>query len=233
MTFLDGVRARVGLKRLATGLLAYGAVGLVVAAIGAAGLLGAIGRIGDLTGRLDDDATGLIALVERASDALTDAGATARSFAVTVERTGPSVEQAASTIRQIEPRLRDLQNQANAVSILGTRPLGSLGDSFGAIATEMSGLDVRLDAIADELTLNKGALLANADSLTALGGELGTLGERLGEGSVGELLGDARFLLTLALALLVVWAAVPAVGALVLGLWLRRLLRDGTASIVT
>ena len=65
-------------------------------------------------------------------------------------------------------RLRDLETQANAIEIFGQRPVAPLGQLFGQIATDVSGLDEQLDGIATEMGRNQAALTANAKSLGAL-----------------------------------------------------------------
>jgi hypothetical protein len=77
-------------------------------------------------------------------------------------------------------------------------------------------------------------LKTNATSLAALAGEVRTLSERLapsgGTSSSGSSLGDAGQGLGIVLAVLIVLAAVPAAGAVAMGVWLRRLLDDPVRS---
>ena len=80
-----------------------------------------------------------------------------------IAQTSVTVREAAGAIRDIEPRLRDLETQANAIEIFGQRPVAPLGQLFGQIATDVSGLDEQLDGIATEMGQNEAALTANAD----------------------------------------------------------------------
>ena len=93
---------------------------------------------------------------------LKDAGATALSFADTLERTPPTVRQAAETVESMRTTLLTIQSQLGAFEILGSRPLGNVSDQFGQIASQMSGLDARLELIATDLEDNSDKLLANA-----------------------------------------------------------------------
>jgi hypothetical protein len=92
----------------------------------------------------------------------------------------------------------------------------------GGIANALEGLDTRLTAIADSLATNRDKLAANATSLGALGDSTADLAARLRSGSVEDSLGDVQAIVTVVLLLFALWAAVPAVGALALGVWLRR-----------
>ncbi|HEX5823993.1 MAG TPA: hypothetical protein VFY18_05965, partial [Candidatus Limnocylindrales bacterium] len=159
---------RRGLARLANALIVYGVFGILAAAIGFAALISASGRIGSLGDRIVSEAVSLDAIIVLTADVLDDAATTAGTFGPTIEQTSVTVGAAAAAVRNIEPRLRDLETQANAIEIFGQRPVARLGELFGQIATDISGLDEQLDGIATQLSGNKAALTANAKSLDAL-----------------------------------------------------------------
>jgi hypothetical protein len=221
---IDDARLSVGLRRLTIGLLAYGAVGLVVALLGLVMLLGAIGTVGSIGSGISTDVDQLGSVLDRTATAIDDASGTAGGFSATIERTGPAVRQAATAVRDIGPRLRDLEAQANAIQILGSRPLSPIAGLFGQIAGELDGLDTQLEAIADDLVANQGVLATNAASLADVADEVRALRLRLSTDTIGSGIDSARFLMLAVLALFVAGAAAPAVGALALGLWLRRLI---------
>ena len=229
---IDAARATFGLRRLATGMIAYGVVGLIVAAIGLAVLLGTADRVGRLSSGVSEEVDRLGRILDRTATALDEASDTADSFGVTIERTGPAVGQSAAAIRNIVPQLRNLEAQANALNIFGSQPLAPLGRLFGQIATELDGLDLQLDAIATELNANRDVLGTNADSLGVLATEIRALADRLPAASRDEPLVNVQVPLMIAIGLLVVWAGVPAAGALALGLWLRRLIPKPVVDIV-
>jgi hypothetical protein len=213
---------RAGLRRLRIGLLAYGSVGLLLALVGLAALVWVNGRMSALAERVDAEVGQLADAIESSATALKDAGASATSFTTTLERTPPSVRQAAVTVRNLRPSLRDLETQLSAINILGSQPFGRAAALFGTMATDLEGLDTQLDLIATDLEGNRGALVANARSLDALGTRLAAQAARLRSGMVHDGVEDVRALLLLALVAFLAWTAVPAVGALALGWWLRR-----------
>jgi hypothetical protein len=216
-------------RRLARILIAYGVVGLVVAAFGLAGLIIGLGRIDGLSTRLDGDLGGVSATLSRTATVLDDAAATARGFGGTIDGTTTALTSAATDIREIVPRLRDVEFQANALNILGTQPLAPIGGLFGQIAGQLADLDAQLDTVSSGLAGNRGALDANATSLAALATETRLLGDRLGEASLGDVVADARMLLVVMLGVGTLGAAVPGVGALLIGLWLLRSLNRSRA----
>ena len=219
----NGHEWRLGLWRLANALLVYGVVGLLAAAIGIAALISASGRIGSLGERIVSEAVSLDAIVVRTADVLEDAATTAASFGPTVDQTSVTVRGAAAAIRDIEPRLRDLETQANAIEIFGARPVAPLGDLFGKIAGDVSGLDEQLDGIATEMGTNQAALTTMSNSLRSLSGLVRAYTGRLKPEAIDAGINEARGLLLFTLALFIAWTAVPAFGALVVGRWMRRL----------
>ena len=219
----NGHEWRLGLWRLANALLVYGVVGLLAAAIGIAALISASGRIGSLGERIVSEAVSLDAIVVRTADVLEDAATTAASFGPTVDQTSVTVRGAAAAIRDIEPRLRDLETQANAIEIFGARPVAPLGDLFGKIAGDVSGLDEQLDGIATEMGTNQAALTTMSSSLRSLSGLVRAYTGRLKPEAIDAGINEARGLLLFTLALFIAWTAVPAFGALVVGRWMRRL----------
>ena len=214
---------RRGLRRLADGLVVYGVIGLIAAAIGFAALIAASGKIGSLGDRIVSEAVSVDAIIVRTADVLDDAAATAASLGPTVAQTSTAVRDAAAAVRDIGPRLRDLETQANAIEIFGSRPVAPLGQLFGQIAGDISGLDVQLDGIATEMGRNEAALAANAKSLGSLADLVRTYTGRVKPEAIDAGIGEARGLLLFTLALFIGWTAVPAVGALIVGRWMRQL----------
>ena len=215
---------RRGLWRLANALIVYGVIGLLAAAIGVAALVAASGRIGLLGERIVSEAVSLDTIIDQTAGVLDDAATTAESLGPTVERTSATVRSAAVALRDIEPRLRDLETQANAIEIFGQRPVAPLGQLFGQIAGDISGLDDQLDGIATEMGQNQSALTANARSLGALADLVRAYKGHLEPAAIDAGIDEARRLLLLTLALFIGWTAVPAVGSLIVGRWMRRLI---------
>ena len=212
---------RAGLRRLATGLIVYGVAGVVLAVLAGIALGWAGGRLGSVGGRVETQVAGIVATLDRISTALRDAGSSATSFSVTMERTPPVVRQTAQTIADLRTDLLAVEQQFAQVQILGSRPLGAVAEGFGRMAANLEGLDVQLELIATDLDSNRTALVTNAASLTLLGESIGLMADDLEGGVVEDGLGDLRASIMVLAVVLIVWIAIPAIGALWLGWWLR------------
>ena len=222
---------RLGLHRLSRGLIAYGIVGLAVALLGLGVLAYVNTRIATAADRVAASVDQLATTLDRTATALHDASTTADTFSVTLDRTEEAVSAAANTIIGVRTNLETLQNVLNTVSFLGISPLGPAGNAVGGIASSIEGLDSRLTAIADGLAANRTSLAANATSLGLLGDSMDATADRLRSGVVEESLADVQVILGLMLVVLMVWTAVPAIGALAFGLWLRRELEPARAPV--
>lgn len=213
---------RGGLGRLSTGLIAYGVVGLIVCAIGLGAIVWINGRVDALADRVDTSVESLATTIERTAQALEDASSTADSFTGTLDTTAEAVTAAAATIKGVRSNLETLEGVLRAVNILGVSPLGPAGDAVGGIANAIEGLDTRLSAVGDDLGSNRDALAANADSLGKLADSTAAAAARLRSGVVEASLDDVQAVLVVVLLVFTAWSAVPAAGAIVFGVWLRR-----------
>jgi len=216
------VGLRVGLRRLSTGLIVYGLIGILVAIIGLGALVWTNGRIASLTDRVNTSVQQLAQTIDDTATVLHNASDTASGFTGTLDRTTAAISSTAQTIVTVRTNLQTLESAMRAVDILGVSPLGPAANAVGGIATALEGLDTRLSAIADSLGTNRENLAENATSLAALGNSAADLADRLRSGTVEDSLGDVQAIITVVLLLFALWAAVPAIGALVFGVWLRR-----------
>jgi hypothetical protein len=217
---------RGGLLRLSTGLIAYGLIGVAVTVIGVFALLWVGGRLGGIAERTGDQVESIVATLDSTAVVLDRAGTSATSFAGTLERTPPAVRQTAVTVANLRANLVLVEGQLSAISILGSQPLANVADLFGQMATDLEGLDTRLETIATDLDDNRTALNANAASLQSLGTKLEDVADDLRGGGIEDSFADVQLILTVLSVLLIAWTALPAAAALGLGWWIRRELRD-------
>jgi hypothetical protein len=217
---------RRGLRRLSAGLIAYGLIGIALALIGAFALAWVGGRVGAVADRTGEQVDSIVSTLDETAIVLSSMGTSATSFSGTLERTPPAVRQTAQTVANLRANLILVQGQLAGINILGARPLADAANLFGQMATDLEGLDTRLEVIAADLDANRTALLDNSTKLQSLGTELDGVADDLRAGSIEESLADVQLILVVLSALLVIWALLPAAGALGLGWWLRRELRD-------
>ena len=215
---------REGLGRLSRGLIAYALVGLVVAILGFGALVWVNGRISSLGDRVDVTVGELATTMERTATVLRDASTTAQTFTDTIDRSTEALNSTADSIAGVRSRLEDLEGLFRAVDILGATPLGAAADAVGGIANAIEGLDTRLSAIADSLDASGGDLTRNATSLGQLADSTAALAARLRSGVIEDSVADVQMVIAVILLIFTAWTVVPAVGALALGIWLRRML---------
>jgi hypothetical protein len=218
------------LRTVSTGLLAYGVVGVVLAIV----LLGAVvvisSRLDSLAGRISDRVATVSATVDKTATALEHAGSTSGSFAVTIGQAGPTLQNVDATLGEVVATLKDLQTTAATVSFLGQTPLASLSDRFGKIADQLATLQGQVSTLGSNLADNQANLTALGTSLTDLATQLRSIDDILGSGQIESSLADMVSVVRLALLLVAVWFAVPAIAALWFGIWLRRELAAGDSS---
>lgn len=213
---------RGGLRRLGTGLIAYGVIGLVVAAIGLGGLVWVNGRFSAIRDEVDATLVQRATTLRLAAGVLRDASTAAQSFTGTLDQTALAVSAAAGTIVEVRSDLTAVEAQLRSINIFGATPLSTAADDIGRIAASMEGLDTRFIAIADSLRGDGVALSTNSTSLRRLGDSGDALAARLDAGVIGDSLGDIQRIMSVTLLVLTIWLVVPALGAIALGIWLRR-----------
>jgi hypothetical protein len=213
---------RDSMSRLWRGLIAYGIVGLVVAAIGFGSMVWVNSRISQLRGEAETTLIRLASATQLAATVLRGAATTAQSFSGTVDQSAQAVSSATLTVTQVRTELSALEAQLRSVNFLGATPLASSADSVARIATSMEGLNTQLPLIATDLGSNRDALARNAVALSDLANSTAALAARLGPSDGPDSIGDVQQVVAITLLMFAAWSFVPAAGALVLGLWLRR-----------
>ena len=216
----DGPTA--GLPWLSRGLIAYGLVGLVVAAVGFGATVWVNGRISSL--RSDAEATVAQAAntIELSAAVLRGASTTVQLFSGTADQARQAVSAVTVTITEVQSGLASVEAQLRSVNIFGATPLSSSADAIGRIAASMDGLDIQIPLVADSLAGNRDALAANAASLSKLADSAAALATSLSASDGHDSLGDVQQVIAITLLMFAAWSFVPALGALALGLWLRR-----------
>jgi methyl-accepting chemotaxis protein len=210
------------LSRLSRWLVVYGVVGIIVAVAAIAALGVGLGRVASLSDALRGDANGISETLLQTADVIDSAATTSDEFGLTIDRTTAALGTVGTDIRDIVPRLQAIETQANGINILGSTPLAPLAGLFGEIAGQLGDVQTQLDAVSASLGTNQTSLSTTAGSLTKLATQTRELSTKLGGDSVPNALDDARWLFVAVLGVAALGAAMPAVGALALGLWLRR-----------
>ncbi|MEO8468675.1 MAG: hypothetical protein ABI573_03290 [Chloroflexota bacterium] len=211
-----------GLPWLSRGLIAYGLIGLVVAAIGLGAMVWVNGRISSLRTDIEASVAGASNTISLSATVLRGASTTVQSFSGTADEVRQAVSAAAVAITEVHSELSGVEAQLRSVNIFGATPLSSSADAVGQIAASLDGLATQIPVVADGLAGNRDALAANATSLGRLADSTAALAARLGPSTGQDSLAGTQQVIAVTLLMFAAWSFVPACGALALGLWLRR-----------
>lgn len=189
-------------RRVAIGLVSFGATGLVLIALVTIVLEGAFRQL-----ELVDTSAGPLA---QATSAIGDAADAFTGFGTSVGEAERSATSAATTSRNASQTASRLA-EAMSLSFFGAQPFLPLAQGFRQQATD-------LDAMATDLDRLAAALDRNQSDISRLRADLAELHARLATTGAPLPIGALRILAWLMLA----WLAVPALAALAFGTWLLR-----------
>jgi hypothetical protein len=200
---------------LGAGLIAYGVIGLLLAAI----LLAALGP-GDLggLGRIDAERQAVVDLLGSAEATALDSGAAVDRTRSSINASADAADQSAAFARQLASALRQL-GTALRVDVFGSHPFDAAAADIEGAAGSSEAAATGLDRAASEARSGAEGMGSVATDLTGASAELATVRQGLeGMGNLGSSLAWLR----IALIGLVLWLAVPAAFAVWLGIGLRR-----------
>jgi hypothetical protein len=191
-------------------LIAYGIAGIVLLVVGAISGMDAAARIE----RTAVVAGGTLAAAARATRAAADSFT---SIDGSLAEAQSSAETAADLSRDASATLDSLA-AAMGISIFGSQPLAPLAVEFSTSADQADQLGDTLDSVSGSMSETRTDVAVIGVELDGLSDQLETL-----EGTTGT--GGTAPPLRLFIGLLLVWLAIPALGALVYGLVLLRPVR--------
>lgn len=204
----------VGRRLVGVGLALYGGLSLALILIL---MLLVIAPREDEDGLLGLDAQRrqLLGVIDASARAIENAGAAARGVDDTMLSTGSAAASAAVLMNQLSTTMRELATSLR-ISILGSQPFVGPADQFDLVAAQAGRVAADLDLAATSVRVGAADMVALADQLDALGGEVTLMRGRL-DRPFDE--GPWRFVAAAILA----WLVVPALVSLWVGLrWSRR-----------
>ena len=194
------------------GLTAYGLIGIVLIVLALLAGGSALARVERLSGSLDGTLRAAATTARSSATALDNLrDGVGRSSTATADA-GRLADQASLTSSQLAT--------AMSLRILGAQPLLPMADSFTDLSTQLDSLSNDLRSIGTALDTSEG-------DLDGLRGDVGDLASRLEalagpSGTAATVSGGA---LRLAFLTLLLWLAIPAIGALLVGLALLGFIR--------
>jgi hypothetical protein len=212
----------IDLRRMGTGLLVFGVVGMIVAGIVAVGLAAGAISARNLDERVAADQARLVTTLERVDATMARTVTTIGNAGTTLTTTSETIGSAGDVLGRVADTSDEL-SQSLDVSILGSRPLQGAATRFGQLAVDARAFQDKADALATNLGVNAGDTAALADSIEDLRTELATLQSRVSSFEVTGQLVSYLVGGILLLSLLTAWLAVAGAGCAWFGYRLRRL----------
>jgi hypothetical protein len=210
-------------RLVGSALIVYGVAGLLL--IGSAGMLvgSTIATIADVSNRVTEQRDALVATLRATSQTVDDAGTGIGGVGASLTMAKTSAEHATGLAGSLGQTLRELSS-AMHIQIFGTEPLAGLSAGFDQAAAQSDALATDLRGVSAALGANTADLETSRRNLVTLGASLDRLVEAVDATPLGASLstGVPPVVLEAAFVGLLVWLAVPALGALALGIGLLR-----------
>ena len=204
-------------RRLATALTAYGAIGI---ALSIAAILVAFwldGAFGETQEDVTSQITQLEVTIDKTATSLRDTADSLDGFGTTFESTSTGLVQMGEVTTRLATVIDDL-----AAFFATIEPLVGSVPALDGVSDQLAGLEQSLETVAAGLAANRGQLGSAGASGRVLAAQLDEVETTLATGLIDERVGQGFDFLRAAIVALTVWFALPALAALLIGIWLRR-----------
>jgi hypothetical protein len=204
-------------RQFAWGLVAYGLVGVLLAAASAFLVIRAM----PVLASIDRQRTEIVRALDVTAATIDDIEQGAARAGASLRSAAESARGAASLSGDLSGTMTSLRDTSGSMSILGSRPFAELADDFDRVAGRASALASNMTSLAGSLDSNTLDFATVSADATALRLQVTQLRDVLRGDGPAALDGSLDRLLLLALAFLL-WLAAPAIASLALGVaWLR------------
>jgi hypothetical protein len=207
---------------LGLGLMTFGVTGLLLLLVTAMLLLGSLRSIGDAASGFERQRTEILAMLDPAASALSDAADSAAHAGSSLTAASDASRRGADLTSRLATSFESMAG-LGAVDIFGTRPFAGVTAGFSDVAAQSRALSVDLASTADALATNVTDSQAVSTDLHSLADRLAQLEAELrASGGVTTSSGPPILAVELLFLALLLWLAVPAVASLWLGWRLTR-----------
>ena len=207
-------------RHVATGLIIYGAVGVVLAIASIVALVIIDSRIGSVSDDVTVRINTLESTISATSASLNSAAASASGFSTTFGTTSDALASASNVVSELSPVLQTLGRLGGL--------LGSAGDGFQAVGENLADLGPSLQTLSSNLARNQQELANTSETVQRLAGELDNVQQVLESGTIESRVSEGFGFLRAGLIAMTIWLALPAIAALFIGIWLRRAVAPST-----
>ena len=203
-------------RQLSAGLVAYGAVGLLLFVVSLPVIVGPLASLGKIATQRGD----AVRWLDLTGQGLDDVGRGSANAGTSLASATTAARNAALLAQELSASMTSLRD-ASGLSILGSQPLAGLTDGFDRVAGRARDLSSSMTSLAASLEQNTGDFAAVATDTAALREQVSSLRDALAAPGTAGAESMAAWLVPAAL-LLVIWLATPALASLVAGVWILR-----------
>jgi hypothetical protein len=203
-------------RQLSAGLVAYGAVGLLLFVVSLPVIVGPLASLGKIATQRGD----AVRWLDLTGQGLDDVGRGSANAGASLASAATAARNAALLAQELSASMTSLRD-ASGLSILGSQPLAGLSDGFDRVAGRARDLSSSMTSLAASLEQNTGDFAAVATDTAALREQVSSLRAALAAPGTTAAESMAAWLVPAAL-LLVIWLATPALASLVAGVWILR-----------
>ena len=203
-------------RQLSAGLVAYGAVGLLLFVVSLPVIVGPLASLGRIATQRGD----AVRWLDLTGQGLDDVGRGSANAGTSLASATTAARNAALLAQELSASMASLRD-ASGLSILGSQPLAGLTDGFDRVAGRARDLSSSMTSLAASLEQNTGDFAAVATDTAALREQVSSLRDTLAAPGAVAAESMAAWLVPAAL-LLVIWLATPALASLVAGVWILR-----------
>ncbi len=181
------------LRSAALALVAYGVLGLVIAAAMLIVGISTFNQVASLQHTLESERASLVQSIQTVSATLHDTAGATTNFQQSIDQARAAADQASSLANSSAGTFRQLGAEAGAISVLGVQPLAGVAPEFSTSADQLQQLAISLGSARDALSQNGGDVGRVGGDLNRLQGQLDNVATSLSQPGVLGL--DAQSLL--------------------------------------
>ena len=201
---------------LAAGLVAYGAVGLLLFILSVPVIVGPLASLGRIATQRGD----AVRWLDLTGQGLDDVGRGSANAGTSLVSAATAARNAALLAQELSASMTSLRD-ASSLSVLGSQPLAGLTDGFDRVAGRARDLSSSMTSLAASLEQNTGDFAAISAHTAGLREQVSSLRDAFATPGAAAAESMAAWLVPAAL-MLVIWLATPALASLIAGVWILR-----------
>jgi hypothetical protein len=160
------------LRWAAVALIAYGILGLVIAAAMLVVGIATFSQVAALQQTLESERANLVQSIHTVSATLHDTASATTNFQQSIDQARVAADQASGLANSSAGTFRGLGASVGSINVLGVQPLAGLGPQFDTSADQLQQLAITLGSARD-------ALAQNGSDVSRVGGDLNQLQTQL------------------------------------------------------